>query len=320
MNLDYQKVIEKNIDDSLKNYNGTIYDPVKYIMSIGGKRIRPSLLLATASGYGIDPEEVMTPAIGVEIFHNFSLVHDDIMDEASLRRGTDTVHKKWNQNQAILSGDVMFGMAYEHITKVKDKHLRSMINIFNKTTTEVCVGQQLDLDFESRESVSFDEYIKMIEYKTSVLIGACTYMGAVLADAPSGDEKHMYDYGVNMGLAFQIQDDYLDLYGSDRVGKKIGGDIINNKKTILYILASQKADITTKSELDKYFETKDHNQEEKIIAVKNIFDGLQINDKMLSLQESYFDKAVNAIQKTALSSSHKDAFIEFAEFQLKREY
>jgi len=214
----------------------------------------------------------------------------------------------------------MFGMAYEHITKVKDKHLRAMINIFNKTTTEVCIGQQLDLDFENRDAVQFEEYLEMIKFKTSVLIGACTYMGAVLADAPDGDAQHMYDYGVNMGLAFQIQDDYLDLYGGERVGKKIGGDVINNKKTILYILASRKADEETKGILNGLYTDKNHDQDEKIKAVKDIFDRLLINDEMLLLQEKYFDMAVNSINQTSMNDISKTAFIEFAEFQLKREF
>ncbi len=320
MSIDYQQLIEENIQKSLSDYQGAIYDPVKYIMSIGGKRIRPGLLLATAKAYGIDENEVMIPAIGVEIFHNFSLVHDDIMDAAALRRSEETVHTKWNINQAILSGDVMFGMAYEHITRVEDRHLRSMINIFNKTTTEVCVGQQLDLDFENLSFVDFDKYIEMIKLKTSVLIGACTYMGAILADAPQGEEKLMYEYGVNMGLAFQIQDDYLDLYGSDIIGKTIGGDIINNKKTILYILAYQKASSETRLVLEGYFSERDTDPKKKIQKVKDIFNKLNINGDMIKLQEKYFDLAVEAIHKTSISISDKEMFIDYAEMQLKREY
>jgi len=320
MNDNYQEIIDKNISTALEKFKGSIYDPVRYIMSIGGKRIRPGLLLAIAEAYGASREYVMTPALGVEIFHNFSLVHDDIMDAASVRRGVTTVHKKWNENQAILSGDVMFGMAYEFITQVEEKHLRAMVNIFNQTTKEVCIGQQHDLDFEQRDVVGFDEYLEMIKLKTSVLIGACTYMGAVLADAPESEFQLMYDYGMNMGLAFQIQDDYLDLYGSNMVGKKIGGDIINNKKTILYLLAYQKADDATKKELDHYYSDKNHPDKEKIEAVKAIFDGLQINDEMLLLQEKYFDKAVGAMKQSILSESHKNTFINFAELQLKREY
>lgn len=320
MIISYHNIIQEALSQILEDYTGAIYEPVKYIMSIGGKRIRPSLILATAEAYGANKNEVVIPAIGMELFHNFTLVHDDIMDQADIRRNQVTVHKKWNENQALLSGDIMLGMAYEQIVKVADHHLRDMVNLFNKTTAEVCIGQQMDMDFESSSAVSLEEYLEMIKLKTSVLIGACMQIGALLAGANKQEQKLMYDYGLNIGMAFQIQDDYLDLYGNERVGKVVGGDVINNKKTVLYIMAKRKAAEPVNARLDEYYADTAIEAQEKISGVKTIFDQLEINKEMIALQEEYYQKALSALYESEMDSTYKEHFIDFAKQQLSREY
>lgn len=229
----YEKAFSQN------NFNTSptnLYKPVEHIMGMQGKKIRPLLLLLSLDMFGGNVEEGLNPAFAMEVFHNFTLVHDDIMDQADIRRGEPTVHKKFGTNAAILAGDVMLAYAYKYLTSVPLHHVPAMMGIFNKTAIEIFEGQQMDVDFETRTDVALDEYLKMIEYKTSVLLACCVQLGAILGNASEADQAAVYQFGLNLGLSFQIKDDLLDAFGEgEKVGKKIGGDILQNKKTYLYI-------------------------------------------------------------------------------------
>ncbi|MFM7472839.1 MAG: polyprenyl synthetase family protein, partial [Crocinitomicaceae bacterium] len=233
------------IESELSNFElpkspENLYDPLRYFFELEGKRLRPALTLMTAENFGGQGKDALHAAMAVEIFHNFSLIHDDIMDEAPFRRGKETVHTKWNNHIAILSGDVLFVKAYESLAKCEAKYLPVLLNLFNKTATEVCEGQQMDMDFESRESVSEEEYIEMIRLKTSVLLGCAIQFGGIVSDLDEKMQKALYDFGQYIGIAFQIKDDLLDLYGeSEKVGKQIGGDVLSDKKTLLSIKAKE---------------------------------------------------------------------------------
>ena len=223
---------------SLGSKPDTLYDPVKYILDIGGKRVRPVLALMACSSFYSNPNLALKAALSIELFHNFTLIHDDIMDSANTRRGKETVHKKWGVNSGVLSGDVMLIMAYQLLENYDSKTYLELNKLLNKTAKQVCEGQQMDMDFELKSNVEFEEYIKMIEFKTAVLLGCSLKMGAIIADASKEDQEFIYQYGINLGLAFQFQDDYLDTFGQqNKVGKKIGGDILENKKTVLFHMA-----------------------------------------------------------------------------------
>ena len=253
------EIIEAEINNTsyLKDPEN-LYSPIEYTMEFGGKRIRPILLLISYQLFNDNIERAFSPAKAIEIFHNFTLLHDDIMDKAPLRRGKITVHKKWNNNIAILSGDVMMIHAYKLLTQVESKYLKTILNIFNKAAIEVCEGQQWDMDFESTDDVLLIDYMKMIEFKTAVLLAASLKIGAVLADANDKDQNHLYEFGLNMGIAFQLKDDLLDVFGTSKLfGKKIGGDILANKKTFLYLKALQISDISTKLKLKKLYSSQE---------------------------------------------------------------
>jgi len=245
--IQIQQIVEKYLKEiELKTEPRELYEPVKYILEIGGKRIRPSLVLAAYNLFKNDVETAINPALALEVFHNFTLLHDDIMDKADLRRNQQTVHKKWNENVAILSGDTMSIKAYELLSKIPAEFLSEVLQAFNKTALQVCEGQQLDMNFESRLDVSVEEYLEMIRLKTSVLIAVSLKIGAIMAGALRNDVHKLYDFGLNLGLAFQLQDDYLDAYGDVQAfGKKIGGDIVANKKTFLLIKALETSDKET---------------------------------------------------------------------------
>ena len=240
--------ITKIIDAEIAKINWTrephgLYEPIAYVLSLGGKRVRPALVLAGCEMFSGDVNDAIAPALGIEIFHNFTLLHDDIMDKADIRRGKPTVHKKWNDNTAILSGDVMQIVAYQYIAKTKTEHLKEVIDLFSAMATEICEGQQLDMNFETRTDVSADEYLEMIRLKTAVLLGAALKIGAIIGNASETDQNLLYDFGVNLGLAFQLKDDLLDVYGNSATfGKKIGGDISNQGKLRE---VSSLADVTT---------------------------------------------------------------------------
>jgi len=294
-----------------------LYSPIEYTMELGGKRIRPILLLISYQLFNDNFERAFSPAKAIELFHNFTLLHDDIMDKAPLRRGKITVHKKWNNNIAILSGDVMMIHAYQLLAQVESKYLKSILNIFNKAAIEVCEGQQWDMDFESKDDVPLIDYMQMIEFKTAVLLAASLKIGAVLADAKKKDQNHLYEFGLNMGIAFQLKDDLLDVFGTSKLfGKKIGGDILANKKTFLYLKALQISDISTKLKLKKLYTSKDE-YDTKVEKVKNIFLDLNIKKHTLDLMKAYYIKAMKHLD--AIDSDKKSPLIDFADKLMHRD-
>ncbi|PZV82925.1 geranylgeranyl diphosphate synthase type II [Algoriphagus aquaeductus] len=267
-----------------------LYEPITYIMSLGGKRIRPLLSLLAYGIYGKNPEEILSQAAAVEVFHNFTLMHDDIMDNAPLRRGKATVHEKWNANIAILSGDVMLVRAYDLLLGTDPKLLTEVIRLFNKTAAEVCEGQQFDMNFEAYETVHEDEYINMIRLKTAVLLGFALQLGAVLAGAEKEDEQKLYEFGVNIGVGFQLKDDLLDVYADQaKFGKQVGGDIISNKKTFLLIKALELAQGEDLAALNYWLSLKEFDKVEKVNAVKAIYEKLGIRSLTEAKMQSYFD-------------------------------
>jgi len=294
-----------------------LYSPIEYTMELGGKRIRPILLLISYQLFNDNFERAFSPAKAIELFHNFTLLHDDIMDKAPLRRGKITVHKKWNNNIAILSGDVMMIHAYQLLAQVESKYLKSILNIFNKAAIEVCEGQQWDMDFESKDDVPLIDYMQMIEFKTAVLLAASLKIGAVLADAKKKDQNHLYEFGLNMGIAFQLKDDLLDVFGTSKLfGKKIGGDILANKKTFLYLKALQISDFSTKLKLKKLY-TSENENDTKVEKVKKIFVDLNIKKHTLDLMKSYYIKAMKHLD--AIDSDKKSPLIDFADKLMHRD-
>ena len=312
------EIIEAEINNTsyLKDPEN-LYSPIEYTMEFGGKRIRPILLLISYQLFNDNIERAFSPAKAIEIFHNFTLLHDDIMDKAPLRRGKITVHKKWNNNIAILSGDVMMIHAYQLLTQVESKYLKTILNIFNKAAIEVCEGQQWDMDFESKDDVPLIDYMQMIEFKTAVLLAASLKIGAVLADAKKKDQNHLYEFGLNMGIAFQLKDDLLDVFGTSKLfGKKIGGDILANKKTFLYLKALQISDVSTKLKLKKLYTSKDE-YDTKVEKVKNIFLDLNIKKHTLDLMKAYYIKAMKHLD--AIDSDKKSPLIDFADKLMQRD-
>ena len=268
-----------------------LYEPISYIMSLGGKRIRPLLTLMAYSLYKLDYLNIMNPAAAVEVFHNFTLMHDDIMDDAPLRRGKATVHEKWNANTAILSGDVMLVKAYDMLLDIDPSKFRESIRLFNQTAAEVCEGQQHDMNFETQDAVSEEAYLDMIRQKTAVLLGFALQFGAILADASIEDAQKLYDFGVNIGIGFQLKDDLLDVYADKaKFGKQVGGDIISNKKTFLLIKAKELAAGESKIKLESWLEAKTFNKEEKVASVTSIYDSLGIKELTEAKMKAYFDK------------------------------
>lgn len=298
-----------------------LYEPIGYIMSIGGKRMRPLLTILSYLLYREDYKSAVPAAMAVEIFHNFSLLHDDIMDDAPLRRGQPTVHEKWDANVAILSGDVMLVKAYEQlIAHSPEDRLKHILGAFNRCATEVCEGQQLDMNFEQMQEVTEADYIDMIRQKTAVLLGFSLQLGAILANAPSGDEQALYKVGVNMGIGFQLKDDLLDVYADqDKFGKQVGGDIIANKKTFLLINALKLATAEQKEKLEYWLASENHDKQQKVEAVKAIYDQLQIATLTESSMNSYFDKAFEALEGLNVSIERKALLKGLMEFLIARE-
>ncbi len=293
----------------------SLFEPIQYILEDGGKRLRPVLTLMAYNLYRDDIEKALKSAIGIEIFHNYTLLHDDVMDDAALRRGRQTVHKKWNSNVAILSGDAAAITAYKYIENCEDRYLRQVIDGFNQVAMDVCKGQQYDMEFETRNDVTEEEYIHMIYLKTSVLIAGSLRHGALIAGAPEHEYNALYDFGGYLGLAFQLQDDYLDVYGDvAEFGKNIGGDITENKKTYLLIKALELADAGTKAELQAWIDKKEFNVLEKIKAVTEIYNRLGIPELVLETIGNYLDKSRMAIQKVAVAEERKNGFYEMINF------
>ncbi len=291
----------------------SLYDPIKYILSIGGKRLRPAFVLMAANLFSEDTEQAMKAAIGIEIFHNFTLLHDDLMDKSDMRRGNLTVHKKWNDNAAVLSGDAMLIEAYKHIAEVPKEFLYEVLKQFSTVAMEVCQGQQLDMEFETRNDVTVEEYMEMIRLKTAVLLASSLKIGSIIGNASPSDAESLYQYGIYVGLAFQIKDDLLDVYGDlEFFGKKIGGDIVNNKKTYLLIKALEKADEKQRKELLEWIEATDFDREEKILSVKKVYDELNIREVSEGLIEKYYLAALESLSAVSVPDTRKQELVDLA--------
>jgi geranylgeranyl diphosphate synthase type II len=296
----------------------SLYDPCEYFLGIGGKRIRPVMCLMGNELFDTIIPDAFEVASAVELFHNFTLIHDDIMDKAPLRRGMETVHTKYGESTALLGGDVMLIQAYEHLNKVRTNYLHKIISLFNKTAREVCEGQQLDMDFEKKEQVSLEEYLEMIGLKTSVLIAASLKMGAILGGGSEGNSNHLYQFGLNLGIAFQVQDDYLDAFGNpEKFGKQTGGDILANKKTFLMIHALDVAGKDQKIELEQILKT---NEGDKVEKVLSIFKACGVDEWARQLKEKYVATAFQHLEDIAVVSVRKKPLREVADFLVQRDY
>jgi len=294
-----------------------LYEPCNYFLQIGGKRIRPVLTLLGNELFAEINQDAFEVATAIELFHNFTLIHDDMMDAASLRRGMQTVHTKYNSNIALLGGDVMLIKAYEYLAKINSEYLARILQLFNKTAAEVCEGQQLDMDFESQDNVSLDDYIEMIGLKTSVLLAAALQMGAIIGGASEGNCNHLYQFGLNLGIAFQIQDDYLDAFGDPgKFGKEVGGDIKQNKKTILFLHALEVANDLQKLRIRQLIQ---ENPADKVQQMLNIFKECNVDAWANELKEKYYQIALKHLDDIAVTSLRKKALIELAEFLIQRE-
>ena len=316
---EYTSYIEKNLNNiELPSKPSELYDPIRYFLNIGGKRIRPILTLLGAELFGANREEAISQAVAIEVFHNFTLVHDDIMDAAPLRRNQQTIHHKWNTNVGILSGDVMMIKAYQLICQIDSKQLPEALNVFSTTAIEVCEGQQMDMDFESRNDVSIAEYIEMIRLKTSVLLGGSLKIGAIVANASEEDKKNLYAFGQNIGVAFQVQDDILDLYADPmKFGKQVGGDVIANKKTILYLTALTEATKEQREILKQLDGEK--NIELKIKRTRQLFDQLKVKESCKERMQSYYSLAKENLSKIEVPEANKRKLLELASFLMDRE-
>lgn len=315
----YQTYIGKAINDlELPNQPSQLYDPISYFLALGGKKMRPVLTLMGCELFHTDYTIAKEAALAVELFHNFSLIHDDIMDEAPLRRGSETVHEKWNSNVGILSGDALLILAYQKIATFNPILIGELLPLFNQTALEVCEGQQLDMDYENRNNVSIDEYLQMIKYKTAVLLGCSLQMGAIIGGANSKDSKELYNFGVNLGLAFQLQDDILDVYADqNKFGKQVGGDIIANKKTFLLLKAYEEANSSQINQLNQL--AIENNTELKVNGVKAIYADLNIKSNTESKMNSYYSIALANLDAINLPAEKKQPLLNLAHFLMGRE-
>ena len=311
--IEYKSAVAQYIDTiNFKKEPKELYEPIGYIANLGGKRLRPILTLFAAEVFGSTVEKSLHAAVAIELFHNFSLIHDDIMDDAPLRRGLQTVHEKWNLNTGILSGDAMLILAYQYFENYEPHIFKDLAKLFSKTALEVCEGQQLDINFETRSDVTIPEYLKMIEYKTAVLVGAALEMGAIVAETSESNKSEIYNFGRDLGIAFQLQDDYLDAFGDTAAfGKQIGGDILENKKTFLYLKALENANDEDKQQLIKLFATKDGGQD-KINQVKAIFERSNATVEMRNLIEEYTEKGLKCLDFLDIDVKHKNELKDFA--------
>ncbi len=296
-----------------------LYEPIRYILDLGGKRLRPLLVILAYSLYKNDIEKVLKPAAAVEVFHNFTLVHDDIMDEAPLRRGKATVHEKWNSNLAILSGDVMLIKAYELFETVDDAVFKRVIKAFNVCAIEVCEGQQHDMNFETNDVVTADEYMRMIRQKTAILLGFSLELGGILAGANKVDCKRLKEFGIDIGIGFQLKDDLLDVYAHKAdFGKQVGGDIIANKKTFLLIKALENADVATKITIEGWLKKENFDKKEKVAAVKAIYDKLKIRYIAEEKTNEYFEKGFQSLEDLAVNEERKNVLLTFTKNLINR--
>jgi len=317
-----QEMISVAVDELAFPLNPVeLYEPIKYILSIGGKRMRPALLLMACDLFDGDIQLALPPALAIEVFHNFTLMHDDIMDKAPLRRGQTTVHEKWNQNVAILSGDVMLIEGYKLMMQVPNHKLRQILDVFNNTAVAVCEGQQFDMEFEERQSVSIAEYIEMIRLKTAVVLGGALKIGALIGGATTKDAELLCQFGEYLGVAFQLQDDILDVYGDpEKFGKQVGGDILSNKKTYLLIKAQELAKGNSAQQLIDLLAAKSFDNDEKVKAVTGIYDQLDVRRSADAEMQEYAEKAYKALDAINLPEDRKQYLRDFADGLLVREY
>lgn len=316
----YQQIIHEAVTKfDFPHEPRNLYDPIRYLLDIGGKRIRPSLTLLAAEMFGADASKALPSALAIEVFHNFSLMHDDIMDKAPLRRGHDTVHEKWNANTAILSGDFMLIYSYTLLAQNSPNLIPSLLDIFNRTAAEVCIGQQLDMDYEKAQNVAINDYLEMIRLKTAVLIGTALQLGAMVAGAEKTQAELIYHYGVNLGIAFQLQDDYLDAYGDPiKFGKQLGGDILENKKTYLLIKALELSNEYDRKEILYWLQQTEYDPTEKINAIMGFYDKLKIQKYIKREIQMYTDKAYQALEKITLNKERKEPLLQLSEELLNR--
>ncbi len=297
-----------------------MYEPMSYIIGLGGKRVRPLLTLVGCDIFDANPNHAIHAALAVELFHNFSLIHDDILDNAPLRRGNTTVHEKWNHNIALLSGDGMMVKAFDVLAKSNPNHVQKLLNLFSKTGLEVCEGQQYDMNFETQDQVSVDNYIHMITYKTAVLLGCSLQMGAICADVSEENQKHLYEFGKHVGIAFQILDDVLDVYADDeKFGKQVGGDIISNKKTFMLLDAFELANEEQTKELNHLLTSKDISNSEKVKQVTNLYNTLGVKELAIKEANKHTDIALKHLEELQANESKKKDLKEFALHLLNRE-
>ncbi|WOZ81409.1 polyprenyl synthetase family protein [Segatella hominis] len=299
----------------------SLYEPIKYVLSMGGKRIRPTLMLLAYNLYKENPEDILMNACALETYHNYTLLHDDLMDNADMRRGHLTVHKKWNDNTAILSGDSMLVLAFQRMMQCDTKHLKDILDLFTVTALEIGEGQQYDMEFETRNDVKEEEYIEMIRLKTSVLLACALKIGAILADASAEDADNLYKFGEQIGLAFQLQDDYLDVYGDSKVfGKEIGGDITSNKKTYMLINAFNKANDAQRKELTCWVSARDFDRNEKVDAVTRLYNEIGIDQLAQDKIAYYFGQSKKFLDAVNVPEEKKEELRKYAQKMMKRQY
>lgn len=299
----------------------SLYEPIKYVLSMGGKRIRPTLMLLAYNLYKENPEDILMNACALETYHNYTLLHDDLMDNADMRRGHLTVHKKWNDNTAILSGDSMLVLAFQRMMQCDEKHLKDILDLFTVTALEIGEGQQYDMEFETRNDVKEEEYIEMIRLKTSVLLACALKIGAILADASAEDAENLYKFGEQIGLAFQLQDDYLDVYGDSKVfGKEIGGDITSNKKTYMLINAFNKANAAQREELTRWVSARDFDRNEKVDAVTHLYNEIGIDQLAQDKIAYYFAQSKKFLDAVNVPEEKKEELRKYAQKMMKRQY
>ena len=298
-----------------------LYEPIEYVLSLGGKRIRPTLMLLAYNLYREHPEDILMPACGIETYHNYTLLHDDLMDQADLRRGHETVHKRWDANTAILSGDSMLVLAYQRMAQCRPDKLKEVIDVFTQTALEIGEGQQYDMEFENRNDVKEEEYIEMIRLKTSVLLACALKIGAILADASAEDADNLYKFGEQIGLAFQLQDDFLDVYGDSKVfGKAIGGDITSNKKTFMLINAFNHANDAQRAELQKWVDAKEFDRNEKVAAVTRLYNEIGIDKMAQDKIAYYFEQSKKYLDAVNVPAERKEELAKYAQKMMKRQY
>ena len=319
---DHIKLFEDYIETFINDLNdNAVYEPIKYFLKLPSKRVRPLLTLISSSLYSGDIKNALPASLANEVFHNFTLVHDDIMDSSKIRRGNESVHIKWNVNQAILSGDAMQILAYKCLENYESKIQKKLIQIFNDTALKICEGQQLDIEFEKEKDLKFSDYIQMIQYKTAVLLGSSLKMGGIVNSASETDLELLYDIGLNLGLAFQIQDDYLDLFGDEKlIGKKIGGDVIKRKKTVMYHVYKDISSSEDSHFLDQIYDDNKLEDLTKVEKITSLFKDKEVNIKTRKLSQEYSSKSISLIEKLNIKNDNKTGLIDICNKLLSRDY